>query len=387
MNIHTLHIQHVMVLAVFTLLTVINSFLFKGTKGIHWFSLYNLSALLGALAVAFRNYIPDFVSIVIGNLCVISAYACFFVSLCLLFGYRRRQLQMHAFFILCGIVSMLLYGWLIPNTKFRLIALSLVLACQQMQIVFQILRKKDGSFRYIGSSLALMVGALACANIVRFIGIIHTGAPSDYLQAGPFLAWIVPINACLQAGTMVAYVWLTSSLLQHELQIQASTDPLTGLLNRRAMEVRAQREINRCLQQQVQVSAVVFDLDGFKLINDTLGHKFGDLALIAVAACLEHSMRPSDLAARIGGDEFAVLLPRTSLTDAQNLVQHLRLSIAGLDIADENTSAHVTASFGIARADTATSWDELLVRCDKNLYEAKHSGGNAVAAAGHLLVS
>jgi diguanylate cyclase (GGDEF)-like protein len=386
MNIHTLHIQHVMLLAIFTLVTVINSFLFKGTKGLHWFSLYNFCALLGAIAIVFRNSIPDFLSIVLGNLCVMGAYASLFLSLCLLFGYTRRELQIHAALVLAGIVTMLLYGWIIPN---RLIALSLVLGFQQLQITLQILRKEDGSLRHIGSPLALMVGTLAIVNFVRFFGVIHIGAPVDYLQSGPFLAWIVPINACLQAGTVVAYVWMTSSLLQRELQIQASTDPLTGLLNRRAIEVGAEREIHRCRQQHLHISAVVFDLDGFKHINDSLGHRFGDLALIAVANCLADFVRPSDLAARIGGDEFAILLPRTSLAAAKEMVEDLRDCIAALNIADEGATATVTASFGIAQADNAISWDDLLVRCDKNLYAAKHAGGNTVAATNtrHTLVS
>jgi diguanylate cyclase (GGDEF)-like protein len=368
-----------MLLSVFTLLTLLNSFLYRGTKGIHWFSLYNGFALLGAIAVAFRGFIPDFVSIVVGNLCVIAGYAALFISLAVLFGYRRSQLQIHAIFVFFGAATMLLYGWLIPDTRLRLIAYSLVLGCQQAHIVVQICRKEDGSLRHIGSPMALMVGALSLTNLVRLIGVIFFGAPKDYLQASAFLAWIVPINTCLQCGAMVAYVWMTSSLLRLDLQVQASTDPLTGLLNRRSFGLDAERALSRCAQQSRPLSAFVLDLDDFKPINDSLGHKCGDRTLIAVAECLKHSMRASDLLARIGGDEFAVILPNTPLVAAQQIVERLRTTVEALDIVDDDIHVRVTASFGLAQTKAFSSLEHLVARCDKALYAAKRAGGNTVA--------
>jgi len=264
-------------------------------------------------------------------------------------------------------VTMLLYDWIMPDTRLRLIAYSLVLGCQQAQIVLQICRKEDGSLRHMGSPMALMVGALSLTNLVRLIGVTFFGAPQNYLQATAFLAWVVPINTCLQCGAMVAYVWMTS------------TDPLTGLLNRRSFGLDSERELSRCAQQRRPISAFVLDLDDFKPINDSLGHKSGDITLIAVAECLKHSMRASDLLARIGGDEFAVILPNTPLAAAQQIVERLRTTIEALDIVDDDVHIRVTASFGLAQAKAFSSLDPLVARCDKALYAAKRAGGNTVA--------
>ena len=379
MGIHILHVQHVMLLSVLTLLTLANAALYRGIRGIHWFTLYNICALLGALSVSLRGGLPDFVSIVVGNLFVISAYAALFFSLTELFGRQRRQLYLHALFIAIGVVTMVLYGSFEPDTRLRLMAYSFVLGCQQAQIALLILRKEDGSLRRIGGPMAAVVGALALTNLIRLIGVSYQGAPNDYLQAGPFLAWIVPINTCLQCGAMVSYVWMTSALLRRDLQIQASTDPLTGLLNRRAIQLGAEREIEGCMQRHCPISAVFLDLDAFKPINDTYGHKLGDATLIAVAACLQRGMRSTDLLARIGGDEFAALLPNTSLRDATDIAERLRIAIAELVVPYAAAPIRLTGSFGISQADEHVTWDLLASRCDQALYVAKRAGGNTVS--------
>ncbi len=366
-----------MLLALLTLLTVANSRLSKGTKGIHWFTLYNFFALLGAVSVALRGQIPDFLSIVGGNLFVVAGYLFLFLSLADLFERKTYQFYLQVFLVLVGVVTMLQYGLIHPDTKNRLIAYSIVLGCQQAHIAIFMWRKEDAKLRLAGGTMALMLAALSLANFIRVVGVFYQGAPSNYLQAGPFLAWILIANSGLQCGAMVAYVWMTAALLRHDLQVQASTDPLTGLLNRRAIEVAAERGIAACKQAQTPISAVVIDLDGFKQINDSYGHNCGDATLIAVASCLQRGVRKNDLLARVGGDEFAVLLPETSIDEAMELVERLRYSIEGLEIVYGQVQTKVTASFGLAQAERSTSsWEDLVHDCDKALYAVKRAGGN-----------
>jgi diguanylate cyclase (GGDEF)-like protein len=379
MEIHVLHLEHVWLLALYTLLAVTNSWTYKGLRGIHWFSLYNLFALLGAVSVALRGHIPDGLSILGGNLFVVAGYFSLFLSLAALFGRKASQLYWQLSFIVVAVITMVQYGLIHPNTQTRLIAYSIVLGCQQAHIAIFISRKKDGTLRTIGTPMALVMGALAFTNLVRIFGTTSWGAPSNYLQAGHFFQSIVIANSCLQCGAMVAYVWMTAALLRTELETQASTDPLTKLLNRRAMELAAGRELVFCSKVRTPLCAMVVDLDNFKTINDSYGHHCGDAALTAVADCLKRGMRKTDHLARLGGDEFALLLPGSSMEEASETAERLRACIADLEIVYGDVHTKVTASFGLAHArSSGSTWDDLLLMCDQALYSGKRSGGNLV---------
>jgi diguanylate cyclase (GGDEF)-like protein len=374
LDMHTLHVEHVVLLALYTFLTLANSSLYKGVKGIHWFSLYNLAALLGAIAVALRGQIPDFLSIVIGNLLVVAGYFFFSLSLAAFFGRKTAHFYLQGGLLIVAIITMVQYGWLHNDTPKRLIAYSIVLGCQQAQMAFFLLRQKRDALRVATFTMSFILACLSLANILRVIGVSMHGAPNNYLNAGAFLAWIVIANSGLQCGAIVSYVWMTAAHLREDLQVQASTDPLTGLLNRRAIEVTAGQKILACSSTGSIVSAIILDLDGFKQINDTFGHHCGDATLMTVATCLHRGLRKGDLLARIGGDEFAILLPDTSLETATTVAAELQMSIERAEVLYGPISTSVTISFGIAQLNPPVrTWEQLLVCCDKALYEAKRS--------------
>lgn len=382
MEIHVLHLEHAWLLALYTLLAVTNSWTYKGLRGIHWFSLYNLFALLGAIAVALRGHVPDGLSIVAGTLFVVAGYFALFLSLAALFGRKYPQIYWQMGCVVVAIVTMVQYGLIHPDTKARLIAYSIVLCCQQAHIAVFICRKKDGTLRAMGLPMAMVMVALACTNLVRLFGTTSWGAPSNYLQAGHFFQSILIANSCLQCGAMVAYVWMTAALLRTELEMQASTDPLTKLLNRRAMELAAERELSFYGRVRQPLCAMVIDLDNFKMVNDSHGHHCGDTMLTSVAGCLRGELRPTDHLARLGGDEFAILLPGSTMEEAIETAERLRSCIADLVIAHADVRIKVTASFGVAHArDASTTWDDLLLLCDHALYTGKRSGGNLVRSS------
>ncbi|HMH13020.1 MAG TPA: GGDEF domain-containing protein [Edaphobacter sp.] len=378
MDIHTLHLEHVVLLALCTIITVANSSLYKGVKGIHWFSLYNLAVLLGAIAVALRGQIPDFLSIVIGNLFVVTGYLFFSISLTAFFGSKTTHYYLQGSLLVIAVVTMLQYGWFHNDTRKRLIAYSLVLCFQQAQIAFFLVRQKRAALRVATTSMSLILACLSLANIVRVIGVFMQGAPNNYLNAGPFLAWIVIVNSSLQCGAIVSYVWMTAAHLREDLEIQASTDPLTGLLNRRAIEIAAEQQILACNRSGLLIAAIILDLDGFKQINDTYGHHCGDYTLITVAKCLQNSLRQHDLLARVGGDEFAVLLPDTSLEAAIVIAGKLQTSVEQAKVNYGQDGTTVSMSFGVGQLHPPDhTWEQLVMCCDKALYTAKRSRSNS----------
>jgi diguanylate cyclase (GGDEF)-like protein len=159
----------------------------------------------------------------------------------------------------------------------------------------------------------------------------------------------------------------------------AITDTLTGIYNRLYFQEQLEIELNKAMENAAEGSIVMFDVDYFKKINDTLGHLFGDKVLKEIADIASKFIRDKDIFARIGGEEFIIMLPDTTLNEAYEICEKIRKAIACTSIADRDESVTVTASFGIANySKKYANIPELLRAVDKALYSAKESGRNAV---------
>ncbi|WP_051946848.1 diguanylate cyclase [Thermus amyloliquefaciens] len=189
------------------------------------------------------------------------------------------------------------------------------------------------------------------------------------------------LNALAQFfGANLAYVGLLYMLVRVkegylEAQLEAYTDPLTGLRNRRYLDLILERELFRARRYNRPLSLLVLDLDDFKKVNDTYGHPVGDRVLRALARCLEEHLRKSDRPVRLGGEEFAILLVETPLAQAVRLAGRLRQAVAALKVIPV---AGLTASIGVAEARPEDSPLSLLKRADDALYQAKRRGKNRV---------
>jgi len=163
-------------------------------------------------------------------------------------------------------------------------------------------------------------------------------------------------------------------------QSEALLDPLTGLKNRRGLE-RAVQELTDSLDRS---ALLVIDVDHFKVVNDTHGHLLGDRVLRAIGQVLQANIKGRDISARLGGEEFAVLLLGTSGQGAQVLAEQIRLAVARgriRRIDGTELSGAITVSIGIATAQTNEDFDSLLARADAALYRAKRDGRNLVRLA------
>jgi diguanylate cyclase (GGDEF)-like protein len=165
-----------------------------------------------------------------------------------------------------------------------------------------------------------------------------------------------------------------------DLREQAMTDPLTGLYNRRYFSDALARELSRAKRSGAPVSVMLMDLDFFKKVNDTWGHAAGDEVLKAVGALIRRNMRGSDIAARQGGEEFAVLMPQTSAVIVAQRAEAMRREIEGMTIPYGTENIRVTASFGVAeRRENTLGPEDLMRAVDEAMYAAKAAGRNRVS--------
>ena len=163
--------------------------------------------------------------------------------------------------------------------------------------------------------------------------------------------------------------------LEKELLELATHDPLTDLYNRRYLSEKLEEEVRRADRYGRTLGVLLFDLDGFKHINDLLGHPAGDKLLIQVAKTIAHFTRAADCAARLGGDEFVLVLPETSNRTAHQLAARIGKQIADIRISIENSVITTHASIGIAiYPEDAPTCEMLLAAADVAMYKAKSSG-------------
>lgn len=170
-------------------------------------------------------------------------------------------------------------------------------------------------------------------------------------------------------------------ILEAELHRLATTDALTGLWNRRAFLDRLGSDIARSLRYGRPMTLAMVDLDHFKRINDRYGHAVGDDVLVAFADVCRTALRDADVVGRLGGEEFAVLLPETAIRRATATAERLREAVAALSVPAGDEQVHPTASIGLAQLGPGDDASRLMARADHALYAAKEQGRNRVVAA------
>ena len=246
-------------------------------------------------------------------------------------------------------------------------------------------------------TVGMSVSAVSCYSAYRYMTLGSMG-----LVLLPCTVWLLFQSSSMQVGVAIAVLVFSTFVVSATRKLSdalekafrltrqmerantistraAQTDELTGLMNRRAFYERAQVLYAQCRQHQQPLCALMLDMDHFKAINDTYGHQAGDQVLRQVGGVISASFRQADVYGRLGGEEFAVLLPDTSLETARAIAEQLIKAISGL--AAEPVHG-ITASLGVA---STHSHDEdlhgLMNTADKALYRAKAQGRNQVAVA------
>jgi len=273
----------------------------------------------------------------------------------------------------------------------------------------------DGSISYVSPSVELVLGctpeeamrqpmekiltsdSLAAAQdyISRLNEAIKAGQPlesyrgdqENYCKDGSTFWTEVIASPLLNAdGRLIQIVGVTRDIterkrLQQELEQQAHIDYLTKLNNRGYFMLQAEQELARSIRYVSKLSLFMLDVDNFKKINDMHGHKSGDIVLQRLAEICRNTLREVDIIGRVGGEEFAILLPETGKNEAFDVAERLRANIAKTKVKIlSDLSIYFTVSIGVsALSPNGENIDVLMQMADKALYEAKNSGRNKVA--------
>ncbi len=206
---------------------------------------------------------------------------------------------------------------------------------------------------------------------------------NEYAVSHNLENWLsIPINKDIEK-TLAALL-----AFQESLSRQRYTDPLTGIGNRGYFNKHFKQEFIRAVRSKEHLTLIIFDLDKFKNVNDTYGHACGDMVLQEFAKMLTSSTRPYDYIARIGGEEFAVILPNTKASTGKDMGNRLRKKLSKLLFKWEDAEFHLTVSGGVASMNTtkSTTPDNLFQDADMALYQAKNSGRNRIVLANSEII-
>ncbi len=219
---------------------------------------------------------------------------------------------------------------------------------------------------------------------VGLYGILNSGRTYTAKQGGEEHYYNIKKNAISRTKQFFGgIIYILSDIteekkLEAKLHAMATTDPLTGLKNRRNLMEIGEKEIKHAVRYKHDLSVLFFDIDHFKNINDSWGHSAGDKVLVETTQACTEQIRESDTMGRYGGEEFVIILPETSYSAAVNVAEKLRCSIAQRTISFEGRDINVTASFGVAAFNGDETLYELINRADQLCYKAKARGRDCV---------
>jgi diguanylate cyclase (GGDEF)-like protein len=247
-----------------------------------------------------------------------------------------------------------------------------------------LIKNASGPFIAVSRVSAVVLSAEMCVAAYRAtLTNLRYMRPWETVHAETDPVWMYSLAAAAFLATIMVMcdLWFLVTELQRELAEQARSDPLTGALNRRAMEEAAQRETARSIRHDHPLCMIVIDIDNFKHLNDTQGHAAGDRALQALVCRTKAMLRTQDLLARTGGEEFAILLPDTPASAGIAAAERVRKAIEELEVPFESGPIQLTISAGVAQLDSdRDGWEGLMRRADAAMYDAKKNGRNSVAA-------
>ncbi|MCJ7545249.1 MAG: GGDEF domain-containing protein [Deltaproteobacteria bacterium] len=340
----------------------------------------------GFLFLALRNIISDIFSIVLAGVFILSAALCFWEGTRRFRGKEVRK----------TLIVLLIAGYAVFQSYFtfvnndigvRIITYSLLAAVIYCAIALELFQVRLPALRasswFTGSLFALYgIFMVFRGLLTELLPPLHDLLEPNMLQAMTFLLGIFFGIAWTFGFVMLNSERLEADLkgAQDKLQKMATTDFLTGIANSRLFSETGEREVQRADRYKRPLALLMIDLDHFKKVNDKYGHAIGDKILVAFAGICKKCLRKADIFGRLGGEEFAILLPETDINGGSKFAERLRAIVEKSKIKVESKPFHITVSIGVTELQPDDDQiDAALRRADDTMYEAKKRGRNQVA--------
>jgi diguanylate cyclase (GGDEF)-like protein len=354
----------------------------RGIAGMRWFAAALAVGWVKLFLQGLEGKAPDVLTSMVANELYLVSFALQFMGF-RWFVVRAPFRQRWPWFLLAFFLVLYttLYICRVPYTG-NLMNIPFVAVCGIS--AWMLLRHGKGPFGILSRCTAVILLVDMCVAGYRAILTNYRYMrPWETLDAHTDPRWLYSLAAMAFLATFMSmsFLWFLVAELGRVLAEQARTDPLTGILNRRAMEELALRETARSIRHGHPLCIIMIDVDDFKHLNDTRGHAAGDSMLQAMVDEVKNMLRASDLFARTGGDEFAILLPDTPPSAGLQIAERIRHAIETIEVPFESGLLQITISAGVTQLGSPVDgWESMTRRADAAMYAAKQRGRNQVAS-------
>jgi diguanylate cyclase (GGDEF)-like protein len=341
-----------------------------------WGSGFVTASVATTLIIVLRGTIPDFWSIIVGNALLAAAYGILWCG--------ARKLDGNNVSILLALMGAIFWliacsiGPIYSRPEARATVMAAIGVAYTLLVVFELWRGRGDQVWRWPVMVLLLAHAAAIPIHVPLAGAWTHPDPSDPSDLD-LLTFAVFESAFVCICAAYLFGGLAKDRIAARYQHAALTDPLTGIANRRGFFQRGERLLMRARFARQPTALIMFDLDHFKSINDRYGHHIGDEVLTAFCRLATSLLRPNDLFGRIGGEEFATLLPAAGQQDALRFAERVRAAFETADHTIEEHRLSATVSAGVAIADESSlDLNTLLKEADQALDRAKRAGRNCI---------
>jgi diguanylate cyclase (GGDEF)-like protein len=377
----TFYITNIASLSVFAICVCILAWINRRVVGMRWFALALMAGLAKLILQALEGKLPSLVTTLPANQLYLVSFT--FQFLGLHWFVVRRPVHMRRVWVPIGAVLAADAVAFLARIRYsgNLINIPFIAVC--FASAWMVWRHGEAPFRAVSRATAAVLclqGSVAAYRAI--LTNLRYARPTIPINAHTDPQWVNSLAAAAFLATIMVMcmLWFLVTELQRELAQQARTDPLTGAMNRRAMEETALRETARAIRYGHALSMIVADIDNFKKLNDTRGHAAGDRALQGLVCRMRGVLRQQDSIARTGGEEFAILLPSSTELEALAVAERLREAVEELEVPFETGPIKLTICAGVAQLDAATGWERMMDSADAAMYEAKKHGRNLISA-------
>jgi diguanylate cyclase (GGDEF)-like protein len=353
----------------------------RNDPALAFWALANLVGGIGAVLIALRGTVPEIVSIALANALLVASLSLVWTGMRRFAG-RELSLSLPLGFPLLAFVLLGLAPLVSENYVLRTGVTSVLLGIGNLAIALDLARDQRREHLRARTFLVWVFGLQGLFYFYRALQSPELIRDSDILAPDAFQSLTLLLSNLKLLAWNLGALLMANERMHNRLHHAATCDALTNVLNRAGFREMGARQLQRSRDDRRPVCVLLMDLDRFKSVNDRYGHDAGDRVLCAFAQCARGAIRPTDLLARFGGEEFCALLPDADEAAALQIGERVRQEFAAIVTPAAGAEIRCTASIGVARIQIPDETiHAALIRADAALYRAKASGRNRICLA------